>query len=171
MLLNKYLVEFLGSIFFIYVVLSTGNPLAIGAALALAMLLTKNISGGFINPVITITMEITVYVLFSVLVFIIYILKHSKEDITDKTIVQGFVLFILFWALAISTLKLDWKIPNGSPASYTPVSETVNLTATDNAWMAGLFIIYIGLGMLEIAYVIMDSLEYKAAKEQQKMEE
>jgi glycerol uptake facilitator-like aquaporin len=56
MLLNKYLVEFLGSTFFIYVILATGNPLAIGAALALTILLTRNISGGFINPTVTITM-------------------------------------------------------------------------------------------------------------------
>jgi glycerol uptake facilitator-like aquaporin len=56
MFLNKYLVEFLGSIFFIYITLSTGNPLAIGAALALVMLLAMNISGGYINPAITITM-------------------------------------------------------------------------------------------------------------------
>lgn len=54
--MNKYLVEFLGSIFFIYVVLATGNALAIGAAFALVVLLTKNISGGHINPAITITM-------------------------------------------------------------------------------------------------------------------
>jgi aquaporin Z len=52
----NYLVEFLGSIFFIYVVLSTGNPLAIGAALALTILLTMKISGGYINPAITIVM-------------------------------------------------------------------------------------------------------------------
>ena len=56
MLLNKYLVEFLGSIFFIYVILATGNPLASGAALALAILFTRNISGGYINPTVTITM-------------------------------------------------------------------------------------------------------------------
>jgi glycerol uptake facilitator-like aquaporin len=56
MLLNKYLVEFLGSVFFVYVVLATGNPLAIGAAFAIAVLMTKHISGGFINPMITITM-------------------------------------------------------------------------------------------------------------------
>jgi glycerol uptake facilitator-like aquaporin len=53
---NKYLVEFLGSIFFIYVILATGNPLAMGAALALAIVLTKNVSGGHINPAVTITM-------------------------------------------------------------------------------------------------------------------
>ena len=33
--LNKYLVEFLGTTFFLYVILATGNALAIGAALAL----------------------------------------------------------------------------------------------------------------------------------------
>lgn len=53
---NKYLVEFLGSIFFVYVILATGNPLAMGAALALAIVLTKNVSGGYINPAVTITM-------------------------------------------------------------------------------------------------------------------
>jgi glycerol uptake facilitator-like aquaporin len=53
---NKYLVEFLGAIFFVYVILATGNPLAIGAALALVILLTANISGGHINPAVSITM-------------------------------------------------------------------------------------------------------------------
>jgi glycerol uptake facilitator-like aquaporin len=52
----KYLAEFSGTLFFIYVILATGNPLAIGAALALAILMTSNISGGHINPAVTITM-------------------------------------------------------------------------------------------------------------------
>ena len=33
---EKYLVEFLGTFFFLYVIIATGNPLAIGSALALA---------------------------------------------------------------------------------------------------------------------------------------
>lgn len=52
----KYLAEFSGTLFFIYIILATGNPLAIGAALALVMLLTANISGGHINPAVTIAM-------------------------------------------------------------------------------------------------------------------
>jgi hypothetical protein len=52
----NYLVEFIGAAFFIYVILATGNPLAIGAALALAILLTSNISGGHINPAVSIAM-------------------------------------------------------------------------------------------------------------------
>ena len=53
----KYLVEFLGTIFFVYVILATGNPLAIGAALALAILLTANVSGGMFNPALTIALS------------------------------------------------------------------------------------------------------------------
>lgn len=52
----NYLVEFLGSVFFVYVILATGNPLAIGAAFALIILLTRNISSGFLNPAISIVM-------------------------------------------------------------------------------------------------------------------
>jgi aquaporin Z len=52
----KYLVEFLGTTFFVYIILATGNPLAIGAALALVILLTSSISGGHINPAVSIVM-------------------------------------------------------------------------------------------------------------------
>ena len=54
--MQAYLAEFLGVIFFVYVILATGNPLAIGAALALVTLLTSNISGGHINPAVSIAM-------------------------------------------------------------------------------------------------------------------
>jgi glycerol uptake facilitator-like aquaporin len=52
----KYLAEFTGTLFFVYVILATGNPLAIGAALALSIVLTSSISGGHINPAVTIVM-------------------------------------------------------------------------------------------------------------------
>ena len=52
----KYLVEFIGATFFIYVVLATDNPLAIGAAFALVLLLTSQVSMGYCNPAITIAM-------------------------------------------------------------------------------------------------------------------
>jgi len=54
--MQKYLVEFVGALFFMYVILATGNPLAIGAALALIILLAAPISGGHINPMVTIVM-------------------------------------------------------------------------------------------------------------------
>lgn len=52
----KYLAEFLGTMFLMYIIIATGNPLAIGAALALAILMTVNISGGYVNPAVTISM-------------------------------------------------------------------------------------------------------------------
>jgi aquaporin Z len=54
--MQKYLAEFLGAILFVYVILATGNPLAIGATLAIVILLTSSISGGHINPAVSITM-------------------------------------------------------------------------------------------------------------------
>jgi glycerol uptake facilitator-like aquaporin len=54
--MQQYLVEFIGSILFVYVILATGNPLAIGATLALLVLMLGNISGGYLNPAVTITM-------------------------------------------------------------------------------------------------------------------
>jgi glycerol uptake facilitator-like aquaporin len=51
-----YLAEFLATLFFAYVVLATGNPLAIGAALTLVTLLSYRFSAVTVNPAITITM-------------------------------------------------------------------------------------------------------------------
>jgi glycerol uptake facilitator-like aquaporin len=53
---EKYLVEFIGTLLFVYVFLATGNALAIGATLAFVLLLTTNISGGYINPAVTIAL-------------------------------------------------------------------------------------------------------------------
>jgi len=56
--MNKYLVEFVGTLFFLYVIIATGNALAIGAALAIAIMLGGNISGGNFNPAVTIMMAV-----------------------------------------------------------------------------------------------------------------
>lgn len=54
--MNKLVVEFIGTLFFLYIVLATKNALAIGAALAIAILVGGKISGGNFNPAITIMM-------------------------------------------------------------------------------------------------------------------
>ncbi len=54
--MQKYLVEFFGAILFVYVILATGNPLAIGATLAIVILMAAPISGGHINPAVSIVM-------------------------------------------------------------------------------------------------------------------
>ena len=54
--MNKYLVEFLGTLFLVFVIFATGNYLAIGAALAVAVMLGGAISGGAFNPAVTIAL-------------------------------------------------------------------------------------------------------------------
>jgi aquaporin Z len=54
--MNKYIVEFLGTFLLMFVILTTGNYLAIGAALALGVLLGGSISGGSFNPAVTVSL-------------------------------------------------------------------------------------------------------------------
>ncbi len=54
--MNKYFVEFLGTMFLVFVIFATGNYLAIGAALAISVLLGGAISGGAFNPAVTIAL-------------------------------------------------------------------------------------------------------------------
>jgi len=54
--MNAVVVEFIGTLFFLFVIISTGNFLAIGAALAIAIYLGGKISGGNFNPAVTIMM-------------------------------------------------------------------------------------------------------------------
>ena len=55
-MMNKYLVEFLGTLFLVFVIFATGNYLAIGAALAVAVMLGGAISGGAFNPAVAIAL-------------------------------------------------------------------------------------------------------------------
>lgn len=54
--MKKYLVEFLGTMFFLYVILTIGNPLAIGMALVLAIMVGGKVSGGNFNPAVSLMM-------------------------------------------------------------------------------------------------------------------
>ena len=51
--MNKYIVEFLGTLVLVFVILVTGNWAAIGATLAVIVLLGANISGACYNPAVT----------------------------------------------------------------------------------------------------------------------
>ena len=51
--MNKYLVEFIGTMLFSFVIFTTGNYLAIGATLAICVLFGGPISSGAYNPAIT----------------------------------------------------------------------------------------------------------------------
>jgi glycerol uptake facilitator-like aquaporin len=59
------LVEFLGTFIFLSVIVATGNPWIIGAALAILIFLGLDISGGHYNPAVTLmtlyNKDITIY--------------------------------------------------------------------------------------------------------------
>ena len=51
---SAYLAEYLGSFFFILVILmSGGNPLVIGGALAMTVVLISGLSGAHVNPAVS----------------------------------------------------------------------------------------------------------------------
>lgn len=54
---TSYFAEYLGSFFFILAIFSSGgNPLIIGGALALVIFLIGGISGGHVNPAVSLAM-------------------------------------------------------------------------------------------------------------------
>ena len=54
--MEAYLAEFFGTVFFLYVIIATENPIAIAASLAIAIATVGRISGGLFNPAVTIMM-------------------------------------------------------------------------------------------------------------------
>jgi glycerol uptake facilitator-like aquaporin len=74
--LKKYITEFLGTLLLAFVVLSTGNWMAIGSALAIGCYLGAPISGAAYNPAVALcylasnkinTTEIVPYIVFEIL--------------------------------------------------------------------------------------------------------
>lgn len=55
---NKYLVEFLGTMLFLFVILYVGEPMAIGVALITVIYLGGSISGGHFNPAVSVMMAL-----------------------------------------------------------------------------------------------------------------
>ena len=52
---TSYFAEYVGTFFFILAIfVSMGNPLVIGAALALTIYLTADVSGGHVNPAVSV---------------------------------------------------------------------------------------------------------------------
>ena len=56
LLLLKCMSEFIGTFIFLYVIIATGNPYAIGIILTCVILAGGNISGGNFNPAVSVMM-------------------------------------------------------------------------------------------------------------------
>jgi aquaporin Z len=78
--MQDLVIEYIGTVFFLYVIIATGNPLAIGAALALAIYVGGAISGGNFNPAVTVLMVLAGKQKMSILVP--YILVQILAAIT-----------------------------------------------------------------------------------------
>jgi len=85
--MNKYLVEFLGTTLLVFTIFTTNNWLAIGSALAVAVLFGGAISGGAYNPAVAIALyaagkleknDLVPYILVEILgsLLAFYMYKH-----------------------------------------------------------------------------------------------
>lgn len=54
--ISPYLAEFMGTLFFLFVILFTGQALPIGLALIIVILILGKFSGGHFNPAVTLMM-------------------------------------------------------------------------------------------------------------------
>jgi glycerol uptake facilitator-like aquaporin len=57
-LLHKCIIEFIGTFLFLYVIIATGNPYAIGLILTCIILIGGKISGGNYNPAVSVMMTL-----------------------------------------------------------------------------------------------------------------
>ena len=55
-MINKLVAEFLGTMFFLYVILATGDAVAIGLALMAVIFILGKTSGGHFNPAVSVMM-------------------------------------------------------------------------------------------------------------------
>lgn len=54
--IHPYLAEFIGTLFFLFVIIFTGQALPIGLSLIIVILILGKFSGGHFNPAVTIMM-------------------------------------------------------------------------------------------------------------------
>ena len=73
-MIKKLLAEFLGTMFFLYVILATGDAVAIGLALTVAIMLIGKHSGGHFNPAVSVMLAMAG--------------KHSMKDLAPYVVAQ-----------------------------------------------------------------------------------
>ena len=73
-MIKKLLAEFLGTMFFLYVILATGDAVAIGLALTVAIMLIGAHSGGHFNPAVSVMLAMAG--------------KHSMKELAPYVVAQ-----------------------------------------------------------------------------------
>ena len=83
-MLNKLFVEFIGTFIFLSVILTTGDPFAIGLALAVVIYFGGKVSGGHFNPAV------------SVMMFLNKAIFKMMNLVYPSDLVMMFVLLLLY---------------------------------------------------------------------------
>jgi aquaporin Z len=73
-MIKKLLAEFLGTMFFLYVILATGDAIAIGLALTVAIMVIGVHSGGHFNPAVSVMLAMAG--------------KHSMKELAPYVVAQ-----------------------------------------------------------------------------------
>ena len=73
-MLKKLLAEFLGTMFFLYVILATGDAVAIGLGLTVAIMVIGKHSGGHFNPAVSVMLAMAG--------------KHSMKELAPYVVAQ-----------------------------------------------------------------------------------
>ncbi len=107
-------------------------------------------------------MEVTAYCLFSVFAYLAFFINYTREEkISQQSILFRLTLGIIFIVLAVMSMKIDiYYIIGGNLTNHPEDLIT-------NTWQKGLFLIYILIGFGEIAYTIMDGLDYRRKKQEE----
>ena len=89
-MLNNYLIEYLGTFFFVFILLYTESPLKVSIAIAVAILLGSCISSAtFFNPIIPIIMALANK--FPIYAIIPYIVSETAGAFTALFVYTNFV--------------------------------------------------------------------------------
>jgi hypothetical protein len=101
-------------------------------------------------------MEITVYVLFSFFCYMLFYMTYvCRLDMGGRDhVLIKLLMGIMFIALGLFSMKIEYNLPNGSPSSYTPIAMDI----ITHMWLRALFICYTLLGVMQMAYAGMDGL-------------
>ena len=99
-MMNKYLVEFLGTLFFLFVIIAIGNPLAIGAALAIAIIL-----GGL---KVKFAQEIVLCTSLLLIAILMYFLTKTLSKKEKYSIVGTAFIIFIYRAMPTPGPGINW---------------------------------------------------------------
>ena len=95
---NKYLVEFIGTFLFLYVILATGEALYIGVALIVAIMVGGPISGGMFNPAVSVMMaangtlsmrDLPIYIASQVAGGLLALILHKNVNLKSFSLLKA----------------------------------------------------------------------------------